>query len=319
MSTNHHLQEQRPHGFAATPPHLSKLEVFLEATRAGNYTAAAKRLHVTQSAVSHAIRKLEESDSDTPWSSGVGGGSRSPTEGDYLHRICQRVFKELREAERVLTPVRAGIPQVLTIGATASSARLVLVRKLRPLLDEAPWLHMTSGFRDDLATAAAARRDRHRDRLPPAPPPVDTGHRALPRRVRASSRRRRSSPPTPSDGRSTWSGAGPVDRPDGCVGRTNALRAVPRAAHGPCSATSSRSIRFAGWCTRRWKATVSPSSRGARDGRSPGENWCRCSRRSHCSRTVVQPLPETADAAVRRTDSSRIICSGSTSASSATP
>ena len=40
---------------------LSKLEVFLEATRDGNYTAAARRLHVTPSAVSHAVRKLEES------------------------------------------------------------------------------------------------------------------------------------------------------------------------------------------------------------------------------------------------------------------
>jgi LysR family transcriptional regulator for metE and metH len=40
---------------------LAKLEVFLEAARTGNYTVAAKRLHVTQSAVSHAIRKLEAS------------------------------------------------------------------------------------------------------------------------------------------------------------------------------------------------------------------------------------------------------------------
>ena len=39
---------------------LGQLEVFLEAARTGNHTAAARRLHVTQSAVSHAIRKLED-------------------------------------------------------------------------------------------------------------------------------------------------------------------------------------------------------------------------------------------------------------------
>jgi LysR family transcriptional regulator, glycine cleavage system transcriptional activator len=128
---------------------LSKLEVFLEATRSGNYTTAAKRLHVTQSAVSHAIRKLE---------AGLG---HSLVEwrrrrftltdgGDYLHQVCQRVFQDLSEAEEALTRRSPALPQVLTIGATVEFGTTVLVRKLRPLLDEAPWLRVNFRFRDDL-------------------------------------------------------------------------------------------------------------------------------------------------------------------------
>jgi DNA-binding transcriptional LysR family regulator len=128
---------------------LSKLEVFLEATRSGNYTTAARRLHVTQSAVSHAIRKLE---------AGLGHPlvewrRRRFTltdDGDFLQQVCQRVFDDLGEAEQTLTRRSPTLPQVLTIGATVEFGTTVLVRKLRPLLDEAPRLRVHYKFRDDL-------------------------------------------------------------------------------------------------------------------------------------------------------------------------
>jgi DNA-binding transcriptional LysR family regulator len=129
---------------------LSKLEVFLEATRDGNYTAAAKRLHVTQSAVSHAVRKLEGS-LGRPLVEWRRRRLTLTKEGQYLHGICQRVFKELGDAERVLGLHAAGLPQVLTVGATVEFGTTVLVRKLRPLLDTVPWLHVDFRFRDDLA------------------------------------------------------------------------------------------------------------------------------------------------------------------------
>src|SRR5512139_122860 len=95
---------------------LARLRVFHEATRSGSYTAAARRLHVTQSAVSHAIRSLEES---------VGGRlvewrQRQFTltdEGEYLQRVCQRVFRDLDEAEHVLDGRSSSLAQVVTVGA----------------------------------------------------------------------------------------------------------------------------------------------------------------------------------------------------------
>jgi DNA-binding transcriptional LysR family regulator len=128
---------------------IGRLEVFLAATRAGNYTAAAKNLHVTQSAVSHAIRKLEE---------GVGRPliewqRRRLTltdEGEYIRDVCERVFNDLDQAEHVLSSRAPGSTQVITIGATVEFGTTVLVRKLRPLLDACPWLRLNFRFRDDL-------------------------------------------------------------------------------------------------------------------------------------------------------------------------
>jgi DNA-binding transcriptional LysR family regulator len=127
-----------------------KLRVFLEASRCGNYTAAARRLHVTQSAVSHAIRKLEE---------GVGArlvewrGRRFTLtgEGEYLEGVCQRVFRDLDEAGQALSQRAGPLTQVVTVGATVEFGTSVLVRKLRPLLDAVPWLHLDFRFGDDLA------------------------------------------------------------------------------------------------------------------------------------------------------------------------
>ena len=129
---------------------LSKLRVFLEVTRTGNFTVAARRLHVTQSAVSHAIRSLEASIGREL----IAWQRRRFTltdEGRYLQETCERVFRDLDEAERVLGPASTGLPQVLTIGVTVEFGTSILVRKLRPLLEATPWLRVQFRFRDDLA------------------------------------------------------------------------------------------------------------------------------------------------------------------------
>jgi DNA-binding transcriptional LysR family regulator len=129
---------------------LAKLEVFLEAARCGNYTAAARRLNVTQSAVSHAIRKLE---------AGLGRDLVEwrrrrfslTADGEYVRQVCEQVFHDIGQAERVLASKGPGRPQVVVIGATVEFGTTVLVRKLRPLLDAAPSLQLDFRFRDDLA------------------------------------------------------------------------------------------------------------------------------------------------------------------------
>jgi LysR family transcriptional regulator, glycine cleavage system transcriptional activator len=128
---------------------LGKLGVFLEAARCGSYTGAARRLNVTQSAVSHAIRKLE------------GGIGRDLVEwrrrrftltadGEYVRQVCEQVFYDLSQAEQVLSSGAPGRRQAITVGATVEFGTTVLVRKLRPLLDETPWLHVDFRLRDDL-------------------------------------------------------------------------------------------------------------------------------------------------------------------------
>jgi len=128
----------------------SKLRVFLEATRCRNYTVAARRLHVTQSAVSHAVRKLEAA----VGRSLVEWRRRRFTltdEGEYLRQVSEQVFHDLGQAEQVLAARAPGGTQVVTVGATVEFGTTVLIRKLRPLLDAAPWLNIDFRFRDDLA------------------------------------------------------------------------------------------------------------------------------------------------------------------------
>ncbi len=128
---------------------LGRLEVFFEATRCGNYTAAARRLHVTQSAVSHAIRKLE----DSVGSRLVEWRHREcvlTDEGEYVRQVCERVFHELGQAEHQLSSQESGRRQVMTVGATVEFGTRVMVRKLRPLLDLEPWLHIDFRFQNDL-------------------------------------------------------------------------------------------------------------------------------------------------------------------------
>ena len=127
---------------------LNKLQVLREAVRSGNYTSAASRLHLTASAVSHAIRKLE---------AGLGRGLVEwrgrrlvlTDDGDYLYRVCERVFGELDEAGERLSGRKAGTMAVV-LGATVEFGSNVLIRKLRPLLEAHPELRIDFHFSHEL-------------------------------------------------------------------------------------------------------------------------------------------------------------------------
>lgn len=129
---------------------IARLEVFLAATRAGSYTAAARTLNVTQSAISHAIRKLEEN-LGRPLIEWQHRRLTLTDEGEYVREVCERVFGDLDQAQQVLSTRSPRNTQVVTVGATVEFGTTVLIRKLRPLLDSCPWLHVHFRFRDDLA------------------------------------------------------------------------------------------------------------------------------------------------------------------------
>ena len=128
---------------------LNKLQVLREAARSGNYTVAASRLHLTPSAVSHAIHKLE---------AGIGRGLiewrgrrlELTDEGEYLYQVCERVFGELDEAGERLAGKDGGIEKTIVLGATVEFGSNVLIRKLRPFLHAYPWLRLDFHFSHEL-------------------------------------------------------------------------------------------------------------------------------------------------------------------------
>lgn len=128
---------------------LNRLRVFLEVARLRSYTLAGERLHTSQSAVSHAVKKLEES-IDRKLVVWKGKRFTLSDDGAYLLEVCERVFQELSAAERRLLSRDTSVQSRITIGATVEFGTTVLVGKMRPLLDRNPGLHVDYLFSHSL-------------------------------------------------------------------------------------------------------------------------------------------------------------------------
>lgn len=94
---------------------LQPLVVLMEVERLGSVTAAAERLNVTQSALSHLIRKFEERHAIKLWTKN-GRGLRFTQAGEHLLALAQRVLPQLDHAERTLTDFAKGRRGALRVG-----------------------------------------------------------------------------------------------------------------------------------------------------------------------------------------------------------
>ncbi len=91
------------------------LDLLREVERRGSLTAAAKSLGLTQSALSHTVKKLEEQ-LGTPLWERQGRGIRLAQAGSYLLGVAQRVLPQLEHAEHVLAQYARGERGTLRIG-----------------------------------------------------------------------------------------------------------------------------------------------------------------------------------------------------------
>lgn len=92
-----------------------QLAILLEVDRLGSVTAAAERLNVTQSALSHMIRRVEERHGVKLWTKS-GRGLRFTQAGEYLLALAQRVLPQIDHAERVLADFAQGRRGALRVG-----------------------------------------------------------------------------------------------------------------------------------------------------------------------------------------------------------
>jgi LysR family transcriptional regulator for metE and metH len=91
------------------------LAILLEVDRLGSLTAAADRLNLTQSALSHTIRRFEERHGVKVWQK-QGRHLRLSQAGKYLLALAQRLLPQMEEAERVLGNFATGQRGSLRIG-----------------------------------------------------------------------------------------------------------------------------------------------------------------------------------------------------------
>jgi len=103
------------------------LAILLEVDRTGSVTAAAERLNVTQSALSHTMRKLEEHHGIKIWMKS-GRGLRFTQAGEYLLALAQRVLPQIDHAERALADFARGRRGAVRVGMECHPCQKWLAR-----------------------------------------------------------------------------------------------------------------------------------------------------------------------------------------------
>jgi DNA-binding transcriptional LysR family regulator len=119
---------------------LNKLKTFYTLAQAGSYTGCAHRLFLTQSAVSHAIRKLE-TDLGYDLVDRSGRKFRLTREGEYLFQQCADIFDRIDDTLDQLVSGK-GQRISLTLGAPAEFGSSVLIKGMAPFLKHYPHVHV---------------------------------------------------------------------------------------------------------------------------------------------------------------------------------
>lgn len=123
------------------------LSILREVHRLGSLTAAAERLNVSQSALSHTIRKLEERYGVAMWEKD-GRNLRLTEAGRYIVALAQRVLPQIERAEDVLSDYRQGQRGSLKIGMECHPCHQWLMTVTKPYLVDWPDvdLELTTSF-----------------------------------------------------------------------------------------------------------------------------------------------------------------------------
>ncbi len=110
------------------------LAIMYEIERQGSLTAAAKRLNLTQSALSHAIGKLESEIGVELWRR--EGRSLQPTQaGEFLLSVAARLLPQLAHAEDRIRQFASGERGKLRIGMECHPCYQWLLKIVAPYLD----------------------------------------------------------------------------------------------------------------------------------------------------------------------------------------
>jgi LysR family transcriptional regulator, regulator for metE and metH len=115
----------------------SHLSLLREVDRAGSLTAAARGLSLTQSALSHAVRKLEQQIGTPIWER-RGRSLRLTEAGRYLLALAQRLLPQLEHAEHVLAQIARGERGTLRIGMECHPCYQWLLGVVEPYLRQLP-------------------------------------------------------------------------------------------------------------------------------------------------------------------------------------
>lgn len=109
------------------------LRLLREVSRGGSLTAAARSLGLTQSALSHTVKRLEQQLGTEVWMK-EGRGLRLTPAGNYLLSLAERVLPQLDHAERVVDQLARGERGTLRIGMECHPCYRWLLQVVEPFL-----------------------------------------------------------------------------------------------------------------------------------------------------------------------------------------
>lgn len=113
------------------------LAIVLAIHKSGTQAEAAVHLHVTQSALSHAVRKLEAHYGVKIWQK-EGRALRLTQAGEYLLSVAERLLPQLNEAEAMLRGFATGQIGKLRIGMECHPCYEWLLNVVSPFLERWP-------------------------------------------------------------------------------------------------------------------------------------------------------------------------------------
>ena len=113
------------------------LRILREIERQGSLTAAAKALNLTQSALSHTIKKLETQLGAALWVK-EGRNLQLTQAGAYLQREASRLLPQLERVDDVLRQYASGDKGTLRIGMECHPCYQWLLKVVKPFLDRWP-------------------------------------------------------------------------------------------------------------------------------------------------------------------------------------
>lgn len=113
------------------------LEVLRAVEAEGSLTAAASRLHLTQSALSHSVRKLEQQ-LGTPLWFREGRRLRLTQAGSHLLALANRLLPQFEHAEMLIGQFASGQAGTLRIGMECHPCYQWLLKVVGPYLEQWP-------------------------------------------------------------------------------------------------------------------------------------------------------------------------------------
>lgn len=113
------------------------LEIIRAVIDTGTLTRAAERLFLSQPALSHTIKKLEEQLGTNIWEKN-GRGIRLTRAGDYLYQMAVMLLPQFERGEEQLSRFARGLRGNLRIGMECHPCYQWLLKNVRPYLERWP-------------------------------------------------------------------------------------------------------------------------------------------------------------------------------------